>query len=314
MKSKLMGHLDLVQELMVVFPENVHSHVWPDYIRVKYNLPEVFYFDMRPFGPLWLYVADPELSSRYLTVTQSLPKSHLETDFINHLLGNNNIVSLEGQKWKLLRSMFNPGFSATNIMNMADFIVDASLAFCQVMREKAETGELFQLEEYATRLTIDVIGRVSLDMDIQAQKRIHPIVKYFRERLLLMPPATAVFPWQSVDLTRPFRLWWNGRHLNNAISKELDAIIVRRGQAFLDEQKGLAKSFKTKSIIDLALATWEKEILSVDGASSDSKAPKRITEPSQLPRQLRQDLIDQIKTFFFAGHDSKYTYTSKEQY
>ena len=43
------------------------------------------YDSRRPFGPLWLFMADPELAAEFVTVKQSLPKSHLETDYIIQL-------------------------------------------------------------------------------------------------------------------------------------------------------------------------------------------------------------------------------------
>lgn len=46
MPNKLMGHLELAGELTRLFPGKVHAHVWPDYIRTKFDLPEVFYVDM----------------------------------------------------------------------------------------------------------------------------------------------------------------------------------------------------------------------------------------------------------------------------
>jgi len=46
MPSKLMGHLELVGELTRLFPSDTHVHVWADYIRTKFDLPEVFYFDL----------------------------------------------------------------------------------------------------------------------------------------------------------------------------------------------------------------------------------------------------------------------------
>ena len=45
MRSLLLGHLDLADECRKLFPKDIHSQVWPDYIREKYKLPETFYVD-----------------------------------------------------------------------------------------------------------------------------------------------------------------------------------------------------------------------------------------------------------------------------
>lgn len=302
MQSLLLGHLYIAEECVRVFPKGIHSHTWSDYIREKWNLPEVFYIDWRPFGPLWLHMAEPELANEYIMTKQCLPKSRLETSYLDKFLGENNMASLEGRRWKAVRSMFNPGFSAGNIMTYIDGIVVASLRFVDVLKEKARTNELFELEDVSTRLTIDVIGLAVLDVDMQAQTKVHPIVQYFRERVEYMPGADAIYPWQDVMLSRPFKLWWNGRKLEAAINEELDKKILRRAKDFGDETKGMTKGPKKRSIVDLALNAYEKEKSMGDNVTADTV--RHILDPRDLPTGLRKDIVDQVKTFIFAGHDT----------
>src|ERR1700761_7512487 len=98
---------------------------------------DIFYVDWWPLGPRWVFIADPELASKFLTTGQSLSKSRLTTDYLAKLLGPSNMVSLEGQAWKSLRSIFNPGFSASHLITLVPYIVDSSLVFLDVLREKA---------------------------------------------------------------------------------------------------------------------------------------------------------------------------------
>lgn len=72
------------------------------------------------------------------------------------------MVTLESSSWKMLRTLFNPGFSAQNLMTVVPQIVDDVIVCTDVLREKAASGKIFQLEEVATRLTIDIIGRITL--------------------------------------------------------------------------------------------------------------------------------------------------------
>ncbi|KAK5942132.1 hypothetical protein PMZ80_006086 [Knufia obscura] len=302
MTNLLLGHLEIADECRRVFPKGIHSHAWADYIREKWKLPETFYVDWRPFGPLWLFTADPELSNEFFTIKQSLPKSSLMTGYLIQFLGKNNMLSIEGAHHKSLRTMFNPGFSSNNIMTYADAIVEASLRFLDVLKEKAKTKELFELEEYATRLTIDIIGLAVFDTNLQAQTKIHPIIRHFRERVLMMPGADTPFFFQDVQPTRGLRLWWNNRKLNAAVNDELNQKIQRRAKDLEDDARGIIKP-KKKSIIDLALNTYEKEMSMGENVKSGD-AINRITDSSAVPPQLRQDLIDSIKTIFFAGHDT----------
>ncbi|CAJ2502559.1 Uu.00g099530.m01.CDS01 [Anthostomella pinea] len=298
MLNKLVGHLNIAGELNKVFPHRVHAQVWGDYMRTKWNLPEIFYLDLRPFGPLTMYVADPVAASKYVTTTTSLPKAPAAKDFLDKFLGKNNMVSLEGAQWKNLRSIFNPGFSLTNIMTLSDVIVDASLTFCDIIRSKVASGELFELEDLCTGLTIEIIGKVVLDADLQAQTQTHPITTLFRERSRMMPPSDAVFPWQAVDLLRPYKLWRNGGKLDRAISKELDLKIERRAKELMETERRAKPAAKKRSVVDLAMNAYEKEI------SAARNIDFRLREPKGMPDSLRMDISDSVKTFIFAGHDT----------
>lgn len=295
MLNLLMGHLHIADECNKFF-ELMHPHLFINYIRDKYNMPEIFYLDWRPFGPLWVIIADPEIASKYVTVQQNLLKSPLETEYVDIVLGNGNMVCIEGAHHKFVRSMFNPGFSLNNIMNLVQEVVDDVIIFKNKLHKMVETNEVFQMEETATQLTIDVIGRLTFDVALNCQKKPHKIARLFRQRLLLIKPGGSIFPWEHFSLTRPFKLWWNYRQLDQAINDELDAKILRRA----DEMSENGRT-KKKSSIDLALSAFEKE--QAMGNATGEKI-HRIESPSQLPASLRKDLNQSIKTFIFAGHDT----------
>lgn len=278
---------------MELFPPGTHPHNWTTYIRKKYNTGNIFYVDNWPLGPRFLHIADPEVASKFVTTGQSLPKSPLMTAYVNTLLGKQNMVSLEGAHWKSLRSMFNPGFSASHLMTLVPFIVDSSMVFHDVLLQKANTGELFELEEVATRLTIDIIGKVVLDSDFDSQKGRHPIVESFRERIVLLPDASKIYPWQGIDIFRPYKLWVNGRRLDGYIGIELDAKIRARAEA--RNEKPAAFKERKKSVVDLALDGYEKEL--AQNGDINGAAPV-------INNSVRNDIIDSMKTFIFAGHDT----------
>jgi cytochrome P450 len=292
-RSFFWGNINIAAECVNLFPPGTHPHNWVPYIRNKYATGNIFYVDLWPLGPRIMYIADPEVASKFITTGQSLPKSPLETDFINKLLGDKNMVSAEGHNWKSLRTMFNPGFSASHLMTLVPYIVDASMVFHDIIQQKAETGELFQMEEVATRLTIDIIGKVVLDSDFDSQKGTHPIVDTFRERVRLMPDATAIYPWQDIKITRPFKLWVNGKKLDRLIGQELDLKINARAQS-RDEKPTSAKARK-KSVVDLALDGYEHEIRKDEDVEGFN---------ATLNAGVRGDIIDSMKTFIFAGHDT----------
>jgi cytochrome P450 len=297
MQSWLWGHLPIAGECQELFPQGIHAHNFGRYIQKKYELGTVFYLDWWPLGPRWLFMSDPELINQHVTTAQNLPKSCLETEYLDTFLGAHNMVSVEGQQWKNLRTMFNPGFSSAHLMTLVPYIVDSSLVFCNVIQKKAESNELFELEEYGTRLTIDIIGKVVLDSDFDSQKQVHPIVETFRKRVLYMPgpnPIAAFRYW--FEFRRRWKLYRNGVKLDSLIGDELDRKMASRAAS--SAANGTASkpssSFKDRkrSVIDLALDAYQKEFAS----TTAKNAPMDST--------FRTAAIDSMKTFIFAGHDT----------
>lgn len=72
------------------------------------------------------------------------------------------MLTSDGAQWKIWRSAFNPGFSVTHLMTVMPAIVDNIATFAQILQKHAVDNKLFRMEHHATRLTIDIIGRVVL--------------------------------------------------------------------------------------------------------------------------------------------------------
>lgn len=265
----------------------------------KKSLADFFYVDWWPLGPRWLFIADPELASKYLTTGQSLPKSRLVTAYLDKLLGSNNMVGVDGQNWKSLRSMFNPGFSASHLITLVPYIVDSSMVFLDILREKAKTNELISMDVISTRYAIDIIGKVVMDSDFDSQKRPHPIVTTFRKQVSLMPSASSIGPLDDINLIRPVRLWWNMRTLDALIGAEIDKRIASRSVSQPLRANGSTSEKqrdRKRSIVDLALDANEKE-MAASSATGSSKT-------SSMNSSFRATAIDSVKTFIFAGHDT----------
>lgn len=67
-----------------------------------------------------------------------------------------------GPTWKKWRALFNPGFSAGYMMGLSPAIADEVAVFCSLLRDRVREGQVFQLEDLTLKLTLDVIGSVTL--------------------------------------------------------------------------------------------------------------------------------------------------------
>lgn len=122
---------------------------------------EMFLMDMWPAYPTSLIVFNPE-ALHLISTKWNLPRPSQSLEAIKPIVGGPNVVSMNGSDWKTWRSLLNPGFSSSNMNSHVPFIVDNVQIFCEKLRQIVKTGTIISLDEYATRLTFDVIMKVTL--------------------------------------------------------------------------------------------------------------------------------------------------------
>lgn len=158
----IFGHLLVINRILSKLPRDMHLQYLPSQMRREIpDVGPVFYLDTWPFNLPILVVSSPSAAYQ-LTQERSLPKTDGLRNFLRPLAQNKDLVSLEGQEWKYWRNVFNPGFSAGHLMNLVPQISEEISTFCEILRERAQAGDLFLLEEVTVNLTMDTIGRVAL--------------------------------------------------------------------------------------------------------------------------------------------------------
>ena len=156
------GHLQLVAEIMSKLPKNVHGHILPHQIQIMMpDLGPMFYIDTWPFAPPILVVADPDLAYQ-ITQLHSLPKFHALRQYMRPMTGGNDLVSMEGKEWRAWRKIFNPGFSSGHLMKLVFEITKDVSTFCEILRELAGKPDIVLMDNLTTKLSLDVISRVTL--------------------------------------------------------------------------------------------------------------------------------------------------------
>lgn len=262
--SYIWGSLRSMGEVISKQPKRCAPQTYATFVKERYNLGDYFYLDPWPLGDPILAIFDTDLMTECV-VKHSLPKHPAIEEFIQHLGGPGNLVSAEGTEWKKWRSAFNPGFSAQHLVTLVPSIVDQCSIFCEIMTERAKKNELFRMEQAATKLTVDIIGKVILDLSFNSQKGPNELVDAFISQVQWIPIGAQFNPWELVDPRRPFMLRYNTWKMNRYISKALDERFATR------TARG-----KTKHVIDLALEAYLKEVKgqSIDNVSELDKAFK----------------------------------------
>ena len=156
------GHLQFVAGIMSKLPDDVHGHVLPHQIKLTMpDLGPMFYIDTWPFGPPILAIVGPD-PAHQITQLHSLPKFHALREFMRPMTGGNDLVTMEGKEWKTWRSIFSPGFSSGHLMTLVPEMMEDLSTFCEVLREVAKKPDVILMDPLATKLSLDIIGRVTL--------------------------------------------------------------------------------------------------------------------------------------------------------
>ncbi|KAK6352365.1 hypothetical protein TWF730_009193 [Orbilia blumenaviensis] len=280
----LLGHLLVMAKITQETPMDAHPHVQLPFLLEKYGLKEkgIMYLDLWPMGSPMVVVCDPKMA--YQCAQQhSLPKAIKELDpILGPLSGPGNLVASDGNFWKFWRSVFNPGFAAQHLMTLVPGIVKDCEAFCKVMEKAATNGQVVNLEKLTTCLTIDIIGRVVVDEELETQTRPHPLVEAFKSQISWLPAAVEYNPWNRWHPMRPIMYWLNQRTMRGIIGDMLDKRFHSRDPMMSSGKRG-------KPIIDLALETYFKE---------------KEGNVTTMDEEFRANAITQMMIFVFAGHDT----------
>ncbi|EFQ31207.1 cytochrome P450 52A11 [Colletotrichum graminicola M1.001] len=203
----------------------------------------------------------------------STPKSDTMM-FLTPLLGERSIVMAQGSEWKDMRKHFNPGFAPQHLMGLMPVILEKTQAFLAKLDTLADTGAVFELEPLCTNLTFDIIGAVTMDVDLGAQlpeELQSDFIKSYKEFLLSYKESTGMLRWADGPRRNRRR-----KRLSKTLNVFLEDLIQRK---FDDVKQN--ESSSTRSILALSLKDTEV-----------------------LTRDVIDYTKDQLKSFIFAGHDT----------
>ena len=160
--NPLFGHLLEVRSVLSRIPSDAHPLYLPDQLRRKYpDMGRVFYLDMWPFSTPILFAESPSAAYQLIQEHQ-LPKAYPILSFMYPLTKNNDLVTMEGQPWKDWRAVFNPGFSANNLIKLVPRVLEAVSTYSDILAEHAQMKDMFHLERITIGMTMDIIGVVTL--------------------------------------------------------------------------------------------------------------------------------------------------------
>jgi cytochrome P450 len=158
------GHLLVVGKLMARYPRDLSGQQMPYLLTKEY--PELtacglIYLDTWPISGPMLAVFHPDMMAQFTQET-SLPKHKMLRREFGPLTQCHDLLTMEGQEWKMWRSIFNPGFSVRNLTTLLPVFLEEVQVLKDGLVKAAKSGEVVELESYLQKGTIDVICRAAL--------------------------------------------------------------------------------------------------------------------------------------------------------
>jgi len=219
---------------------------------------------------------------------QVLAKLANVVKFLYPLTQNLDILTSEGDRWRVWRSRFNPGFSSKSLTALIPTILEETVVFRDILRAKAGKdggwGDVFPLEPLATNLTFDVIGRAALDIRLHEQTRGPGLL----QQAMIDQLSQGVFEynlWTLPTRLNPIRLWKIARNTRTMREALLPSIYAR-----LESSVATKPSAKAKTIVDLAV----REFLQEDAGKGNQ---------AKVDDAFIDIVLSQLKIFVFAGQD-----------
>ncbi|KAF2645764.1 cytochrome P450 [Massarina eburnea CBS 473.64] len=246
--------------------------------------PQINFYDLRPLNPAMVVVNSHEVAEQIAKASKihpwSVTKSPTMAD-LQHLIGDKSMLSAEGETWKALRKRFNPGFAPQHLITLLPIIIQKSSVFMKRLDALAESDAEADMEPLCTDLTFDIIGDVVCNLDLQAQDETsggHEVVGYFRQLIKTFVDTGYIPMWMNVP-NRIRRIYYS-----NKADASIKQCIKDKFAEMKAEQKTDTNQTKSRSVLALALRDIDV-----------------------LTKGDLQTTADQVKTFFFAGHDTTST-------
>lgn len=224
-------------------PKDLHPQALMTVIQRLWRLGDFFFVDIWPLTEQMCVVTSPDLA-RQLTQVHPLPRHPMVTQYVRPLVGRHSMLISNGQKWRNLRGMFAPGFSSAYLMTLVPVMVDKTLIFCDALRSVSRARAVCQMEELAAKLTVDVIGQVVLDIDLNSQQSDNELVTAFRKSMTWIPDGQKV-NWNPL---RPLMQLYYSKMMDNYIRKVLR-----------DRKTKKVSGVRSRNLMDLAIEKFEEQ-------------------------------------------------------
>ncbi|CAK9150704.1 unnamed protein product [Ilex paraguariensis] len=215
-----------------------------------------------------------ELLSRHSAVSG---KSWLQQQGSKHFIGR-GLLMANGNDWYHQRHIVAPAFMGDKLKSYAGYMVECTKQMLQSLQNAVEIGQTeFEIGEYMSRLTADIISRTEFDSSYEKGKQIFRLLTVLQQ-LCAQASRHLCFP--------------GSRFLPSKYNRDIKALkmeVERLLMEIIQSRKDGVEIGRSSSYGNDLLGMLLNEM------------QKKRGNGFSLNLQL---IMDECKTFFFAGHDT----------
>ncbi|KAF5831105.1 cytochrome P450 [Dunaliella salina] len=230
----------------------------------------------------FVIISDPAYAKQILTTNSNKYSKGVLTEILDWILGT-GLIPADGEIWKIRRRTIGPALHKKFLAAMVDMFGDSTLHGCNNLDKAIKEGRSVDMENFFSRLTLDIIGKAVFNYDFDSLTNDDPVIEAVYTVLAEAEHrSTAPFkywelPFASEVIPRQRKCVEALQVLNNT----LDRLIARSKKLVEEEDEEFVEEF---------LSTADPSILHFLIAAGENVTSK----------QLRDDLM----TLLVAGHET----------
>ncbi|KAA0039372.1 cytokinin hydroxylase-like [Cucumis melo var. makuwa] len=218
-----------------------------------------------------------ELLSKYSTVSG---KSWLQQQGSKHFIGR-GLLMANGQNWFHQRHIVAPAFVGDRLKSYAGYMVECTKEMLESIEKEVKSGRSeFEIGEYMTRLTADIISRTEFESSFEKGKQIFHLLTVL-QHLCAQASRHLCFP--------------GSRFFPSKYNREIKALKGKVEELLME----IIQS--RKDCVEIGRSSsYGNDLL---GMLLNEMQKKKLDGNNGLSLNL-QIIMDECKTFFFAGHET----------
>lgn len=235
------------------------------------------------FGPKsFVVVSDPAVAKDILLTNASAFSKGLLAEILEFVMGT-GLIPADGEVWRVRRRAIVPALHRKYVQAMVGLFAERADLGCRTLVAAVRDGTPIEMENFFSRLTLDIIGKAVFNYDFDSLKKDDPVIEAVYITLREAEyRSIAVFPYWNVPILRA--IVPRQRKVTAAlqlINETLDTLILRTKKLVEEEDEEFVEEYLNKadpSILHFLIASGEQ-----------------VTS-----KQLRDDLM----TMLIAGHET----------